>query len=238
MTTSERILIIFCVVVFSVLDQNRAMAQNTEQTSTAGSPLAQTAQEVNSSLGDNNTPRQHYVGIGISYAAGRATFGRPEAMISALYGHTFTHEYGLEIGLHYLAGRMFNYGLTYNGISTLGVRTSWTADATFMLYGQEGFLKNFSFGIGPSIRTITSITTGLVTLLNVPDNTHWFATYETALDLGGNVKLDYMLPIDEQVECAFRIQYHQFLFPSIGYHIVTSSGSGSASIGAFLRVRF
>jgi hypothetical protein len=107
-----------------------------------------------------------------------------------------------------------------------------------MLYGQEGFLKNFSFDIGPSIRTITSITTDLVTLLNVPDNTHWSAKYETALDLGGNVKLDYKLPIDEQIECAFRIQYHQFLFPSIGYHIVTSLGSGSGSIGAFLRVRF
>jgi hypothetical protein len=238
MTTSKRIFISLCLVFFAICETNRATAQNTEQTSTAGSPLAQTAQEVNSGPGDNNTPRQHYVGIGISYAAGRATFGRPEAMISALYGRTFTHEYGLEMGLHYLAGRIFNSGLTYNGISTFGVRTSWTADATFMLYGQEGFLKNFSFGIGPSIRTITSITTGLVTLLYVPDNTHWSAKYETALDLGGNAKLDYKLPIDEQIECAFRIQYHQFASPFIGYHIVTSLGSGSASIGTFLRVRF
>ncbi len=238
MKTSTHIIICISFVAVLAIAQSRAIAQNTQQISTAGSPLAQPAKVVNTALEGNVVQRKNHVGIGVSYATGDAAFGRPEPMISALYSRSFTKDYGLELALHYLAGRIFNSGLTLNGVGTFAVRTSWTADATFMLHGQDGILKNFSVGAGPSIRNLTGILTGLVTLLDGTENTHIAAKYENLVALGGNVKLEYQLPIDEQVECALRLQYHQFASPFIGYYLTTSWSSASLGVGAFFRVRF
>ena len=159
-------------------------------------------------------------------------------MISALYGRIFTKEHGLELALHYLAGRIFNSGLLLNGVGTMAVQTSWTVDATWVYKVQEGILKNFSFGIGSSLRNSTAIITSLESLVNGSNSTHIFANYYKNWALGGNAKLEYQLLVNEHTECIARLQYHQFALPFIGFtHEYSDWGRASASIGAFLRVR-
>jgi hypothetical protein len=180
-------------------------------------------------------------GVGMSYATGFAAYGAPEAMVTALYEHEFTQSSGIEMALHYLAGKVFNTGVvsSVDGFNTSAQSVAWTADLTYMLHGRSGVLTNFSLGIGTSLQAITQIRTN-TTFIAVGSNfiTYTDARYQTGVGVGAHVKLEYMIPIDEQIDCAVRLQFHQYMASYIGWTSASAFGNGSAGIGAFFRVRF
>jgi hypothetical protein len=179
-------------------------------------------------------------GVGMSYATGFAAYGAPEVMISTLYKRLFTGNTGMELAIHYMAGKIFNSGLVYGGISGAAICVSWTADMSFMV--QSSSERYFSLGIGPSFRSVTRMETNLVTLLQSPPNpilTYWDATYTTAFDLGVHIKLEYQIPISDHMECTARLQYHHFLPAYLGtLDAESTTRTSSIGIGAFLHVYF
>jgi hypothetical protein len=183
-------------------------------------------------------------GWGLSHIEGDATRGRDEGelLLSAFYSTPLMAHLGMEIAVHYCGTqRFFEFRGRPSRDSSRYISVFWIADAT--LFGRpfsQGILHSLFLGIGPSLRWLT--------YLDGPNQrsigpiTYTVANFYEEFLLGCNIKADYTMLTNNIFDLYVRGQVHIFFIP-----LFTSSDSpmrpngapgGSASIGAFLRLKF
>jgi hypothetical protein len=183
---------------------------------------------------------QNFLSWGVSYAHSDATIERLGLMFSTSYTQKFYEYLHVEMSLHYV-GSSLNAITPSQFAWSIIAQHSLTGDLT-PLYSPFQTVPNIRIGLGPSVRlhnlleSYKSIGDPIVLGL------HIFDSYS----FGANAKIDYGLPISENIEVVFRAQAHLFLPAFTGYQELMRGrirpsfypNGGSVSLGAFLRIGF
>lgn len=175
----------------------------------------------------------HHCGWLISWAGGTPTFGGNGVMFSTFYSQTLSRTTNIELGLHYLSSARALPSIGINGMNPLPTSLfrlysiSWTGDIT---YFWQPFADNLGLGIGPAIQWWQR--------MDNPQDIQRTQLFEMRLTetfaLGGNLKIEYAIPLTKAMDIGIRGQIHGFLLPVVtGGFDVPSTGSGS--FGVFLR---
>jgi hypothetical protein len=199
---------------------------------------------------------KNHASWGVNYAGGDATFGRGTLMLSTSYGRHILPWLELEGTAQGFAwSEAFSFGSFPAAISVQPnsvPAVSWNSnavflDATAMMQPFQGF--GLRVGLGPSARwwssSRLSIGWGSSQLQGAPkEETFLVVQNEQARSwsFGANAKLEYLIPISQQIDVSVRAQGHIFARPFDGafpqpYSTMGQIGGG-ASLGAFLRINF
>jgi hypothetical protein len=189
----------------------------------------------------NVSSKSNYAGWLISWAGGTATLGRDGVMFSTFYAHSLSKIMHIETGLHYLAYSALYPPLRF-GINSMMMPNrsefdslriysiAWMHDVTIFF---QPFGNNFSIGIGPALEWRRQMEATFNIFGSVPSESHLRET----VALGGNFKVEYFIPIKQNLDIGIRGQLHLFLAPATtgGFNFPTT---GAGSLGFFFRGRW
>jgi hypothetical protein len=206
------------------------------------------------------TSYNNHVSWGVNYAGGDATFGRGTLMFSTTYERQMLSWLSLEASVQgfawSLASSFGTFPTALYVINSAAPSISWNSntlffDATAMMHPFLG--SGLRVGLGPSVRRWESslLSVGWVSrqVQGFPEETYINVENTQGLvwSLGANAKVEYLIPITQQVDISIRAQGHLLALP---FDRKTSSSSefppslftnqigGGASLGAFLRIGF
>lgn len=196
----------------------------------------------------------NHVSWGVNYAGGDATFGRGTILFSTAYERQLLSWLSVEASVQ---GFAWSEGFSFGGFpaaikvyNNAAPALSWNSntlffDVTAMMQPFQGF--GLRIGIGPSVRRWESSRLSIGTLTTqfpgMPEETFLTVSNDRNLSwsFGANAKLEYLIPVTQQVDVSLRLQGHIFA-PAFDE---TSSQrypmrmvGGGASLGAFLRLGF
>jgi hypothetical protein len=194
---------------------------------------------INPSLNQNEiqTPskflRQHHIGWAFSYAGGTATTGREGAMFSTFYSYSPEQWYDIEASLHYL-GR--SWGGEFIGPVRLYASSLTIDGAVLVRIADVPILRHLRLGIGPSVQflqyvaNVKSLTTPLIE----------YPSYSNVVLVGGAVKADYQIPINERIDIGLRGQFNLYALEFQGNLAGFEEGRrvGFAGLGVYFRLNF
>jgi hypothetical protein len=199
-------------------------------------------------------PPRHYLAWGISSAVGDLNLGddRGDLLFSMLFARRLNKTTELEYGLHYIAVHKLQGadGFAYPDSATY-TAIAWQGDVAWTFQPFGGFFERFRFGIGPSVRFLTALTTwgsfGTMPLVfsvpGKPDTiVHSPALRRTqhfqGLGLGALIKVEYIFPLAPAIDLIVRAQLHSYIPPIIlvGSSDAFDRGVNLGSAGIFLRV--
>lgn len=207
-----------------------------------GTVLPLAAQEMISVRSEESLNR---LGVAIGVCGIASDRINPSLLLSALYSRTILQGLDLEFSVQHTAGSRFS---RYDPVSPnidivppLVLRTDYdmsfwnltTADATVLF---SPWTSGFRFGIGA---TLQNRQYGSANTLQIPSNQPpSIYYYQERLVLGGNLKIDYVIPLSKTLDIGLRTQAHLLLFRLTGDDAVKVFADGTASASLFLRVGF
>lgn len=195
-----------------------------------------------------NGKYSNYIGWGISLGTSTVHYTRLGLMYSTSYTHRFSDDIALDAGVSitqqsYRTTRPFPYSDAQRS------QVAIYGDATLMFTIGRINASDLTIGIGPSIQYLDGFSSSYLhnfdPSLPVSPRNIFFQQIIDAYSLGGNLKIDYNIPIrDSNCEIVIRAQGHFFAVPFAGVveappsRISTAPlqyGGWSARLGVFLR---
>jgi hypothetical protein len=187
----------------------------------------------------------NWLGVAIGVCGIASDRINPSLLLTAMYSRTIGQGLDLELSVQHTAGSRFSrYDIVSPNIDIVPskvLRTDYdlsfwnltTADATVLF---SPWTSGFRFGIGA---TLQNRQYGSANTLQVPSNqppsTYY---YGERLVLGGNLKIDYVVPLSKTLDIGLRTQAHILLFRLTGDDSVKVFADGTASASVFFRVGF
>lgn len=183
----------------------------------------------------------HHFGWSVGIASGDINLGYDfgDIILSANYAYRLNSTSEIEISLSYIpVQRLRNIdGTIFFKDSSRFMSLTWQTDITWFFHPmQEGFLKNFRFGIGPSLRQLNAMGTnntnpqlvgpGMMTISSVPFRR--MAFIETT-SLGMQISAEYMLVQAESIDIILRGRFYAYFPPiaSNGVDWIFTNGNGN-----------
>jgi hypothetical protein len=200
----------------------------------------------------------HHAAWGLSLASGSPNLGRDagDVMISMLYAYRYAPTNEVEISLNYmpvqrlreLDGRVFSDSSGY-------ISLAWMGDISFMFQPFSGVFRGLRIGIGPTLvmQSFLMKNSGqgtlsggqlffvdsngvrspvpIITVPAYPDTQR-----SEGLSIGANLKVEYLIPLSQNLELCLRAQMQAFMPTNIVSADGFGIGGNVGSIGAMLRV--
>jgi hypothetical protein len=180
-----------------------------------------------------NNSKRHHTGWAFSYAGGTGSTGRDAIMFSTFYSYTPEQWCDVEASVHYL-GRSW-YGEFIGPVRLYA--SSLTIDGAVMVrVADVPILRHLRLGIGPSVQFLQYVTS--FTILTTPIIQD--AIYSNVVLVGGTVKADYQIPINERFDVGLRGQFNLYALEFQGNLAGFEEGRrvGFAGLGVYFRLNF
>jgi hypothetical protein len=194
------------------------------------------APDISRAQDEASPSRNDFASWGLSYTHSDITMDRIGAMFSTAFSHKFSEFMSMEYGVHF-TGSSLSYSSVLGAFWYHIAQHSIVGDVT-VVYTPFASVQGLQISVGPSLR-FRSLLEGSLSAGNITEK-QVIGSYS----FGGTAKIDYCLPLNNDMQIIFRAQSHSFLtaFSGEATPITTQfpiyKQGGSLSLGVFLRVGF